>query len=183
MAEICSGIVCAALSTLRPLFGKWMPRMFGSAQQVSSSYHMRSSRKTPDIESSGLRSHGTRRGTKQFSRIGGEADEELMCSPAEHEAGGSAFLALSESSIELQERSKPNPDPNGNRDDKNNEASDDNGPSGNSLPYPEPVYAGLGSPRRSVDIVGGDGPQITRAQEHENSVIRVKHEFEVRHDE
>lgn len=181
---MCSGIVCSALPTLRPLLGKWMPRMFGSRHQVSSSYHLGSSRKPKDIESSGLRSIGTRRGTKQFSRKGGAADEELMVSPAEHEAGGTAFLTLSDSSIELQERQGPHPDSHGNHINKNHDADDDYGPPDTSLSFPEPAYASpiSGSPRRSVDVVGGEASQMARTKEHQDSVIRVKREIEIRHD-
>lgn len=184
MAEVCSGIVCSALPTLRPLFGRLLPRIFGSAQHVSSSYHSGASRKPNDIESSGIRSRGTRRGTKQFSRSGRETDEELMVSPAENEAGGTAFLTLSDSSIELQERPDPDSNAHGKRNNRNNDGNDADGRSSLSLSYPEPVYAGpiLGSPRRSVDVVGGEPSQMSPTKEHTDSVIRVKHEIEVRHD-
>lgn len=183
VAEVCSGIVCSALPTLRPLFGKWLPHIFASAQHVSSSYRSGSGRKPNDIENSGLRTRGTRRGTKQFSRSRGEADEELMVSPAEHEAGGTAFLTLSNSSIELQDRPDPDPNAHGKRNSTNNGGNDYCGRSSHSFSYPGPIYAGpiLGSPRRSI-IVGGESSQTAPAQEHEGSVIRVKHEFEIRHD-
>lgn len=180
---MCSGIVCSALPTLRPLFGKWLPRVFGSAQHISTSYRTGSSRKPKDIESSGLRPRGTRRGTKQFSRSGRATDEELMVSPAEHEAGGNAFLTLSDSSIELQECRGQNPDAHGNRHNKNNDVHDGDGHPSNSVSYPEPVHASRisGSPRHSVDIVGGEPSRMAWTQEHKDSVIKVKHEVEVRH--
>ena len=37
------------------------------------------------------------------------------------------------------------------------------------------------SHRRSVDVVGGEASQMAQTNEHKDSVIRVKHEIEIRH--
>ncbi|TLD31300.1 hypothetical protein PspLS_01876 [Pyricularia sp. CBS 133598] len=46
LAEICSGIVCAVLPTLRPLAGKYLPTLFGSRFSRSGSYFISGRRQT-----------------------------------------------------------------------------------------------------------------------------------------
>ncbi|TLS30233.1 hypothetical protein PpBr36_03809, partial [Pyricularia pennisetigena] len=94
LAEICSGIVCAVLPTLRPLAGKYLPTMFGSRFTRSGSYFVSGRRQTwqPKGTTSGLHtsslanSSQQRRGkshsnTMASSRAAQPADDEEQLTP------------------------------------------------------------------------------------------------------
>ncbi|KAL5884238.1 hypothetical protein ACKVWL_003219 [Pyricularia oryzae] len=67
LAEICSGIVCAVLPTLRPLAGKYLPTLFGSRFSSSGSYFISARRQTwqPKGTTSGLHTSSLAHSTQQ----------------------------------------------------------------------------------------------------------------------
>ncbi|KAH8848390.1 hypothetical protein MCOR01_001767 [Pyricularia oryzae] len=67
LAEICSGIVCAVLPTLRPLAGKYLPTLFGSRFSSSGSYFISARRQTwqPKGTTSGLHTSSLAHPTQQ----------------------------------------------------------------------------------------------------------------------